>query len=101
MIMQPEWVTRERFEEAKHQVSDKKDLPALPAVRFETFHEERAAQILYVGPIAEEGPAIEKVHRHIAGRGGEERGKHHEIYLSDFTRTAPENLKTVIRQPFV
>jgi hypothetical protein len=101
MIMQPRWVTRERFEEAKRQVGDRKALPALPATRFEILHEGRAAQILHIGgPITEEGPTVEKLHRYIADRGGEERGKHHEIYLSDFTRTAPEKLKTVIRQPF-
>jgi len=53
-----------------------------------------------VGPFAEEGPAIERVDQFIRERGGRHRGKHHEIYLSDFRRTAPERLKTIIRHPF-
>jgi hypothetical protein len=48
----------------------------------------------------EEGPTIERVHRFVQKYGGQMRGKHHETYLNDFCRTAPERLKTVIRQPF-
>lgn len=43
---------------------------------------------------------MERVHRFIEERDRERSGKHHEVYLSDFNRTAPKNLKTVIRQPF-
>ncbi|HPC77589.1 MAG TPA: GyrI-like domain-containing protein, partial [bacterium] len=45
------------------------------------------------------GPTIEKLHNFIKENGYELRGKHHEIYLSDPRRSAPEKLKTVIRQP--
>jgi hypothetical protein len=101
MIMQPEFVTVEQFEEAKGQVEKKKgSLTALAGIRFEAFREGRAAQILHVGPFADEGPNIEKIHRFIEELGHERTGKHHEIYLSDPRRTAPERLKTVIRQPF-
>jgi hypothetical protein len=101
MILQPGFVTAEQFEEAKEQVEKKKGpLSALASMRFEAFREGRAAQILHVGPFADEGPNIEKVHRFIEGLGREMTGKHHEIYLSDPRRTAPERLKTVIRQPF-
>jgi len=51
---------------------------------------------MHVGPFADEGPTIERIDRFIGQRGGEMRGKHHEIYLSDFRRTAPERLKTII-----
>jgi hypothetical protein len=69
-------------------------------MRFETFNEGRAAQILYTGLYTDEGPTIEEIHRLIEEQGYERIGKHHEVYLSDFRRTAPERLKTVIRQPF-
>jgi hypothetical protein len=62
--------------------------------------EGRCAQMLHVGPYADEGPTIERVHGFIERQGGRLRGKHHEIYLGDPRRTAPEKLKTVIRQPF-
>ncbi|MFQ5602645.1 MAG: GyrI-like domain-containing protein [bacterium] len=100
MIMQPEYVTRELFEEAKMQAAKKKDLPALPRMRFEAFHEGQAAQIMHIGPYSEEGPTIGKIHNFIREQGGKLRGKHHEIYLGDPRRTAPEKLKTVIRQAF-
>jgi hypothetical protein len=101
MIMQPEeYVTEVLFEEAKNEVEKKKGLSAIPRMRFEAFREGLSAQIMHLGPFYEEGPAIVRIHRCIEERGGQPRGKHHEIYLSDFRRTKPERLKTVIRQPF-
>jgi hypothetical protein len=100
LMMQPEWATEERFERVLTSVRQKKNLPALSGMRFEPFREGRAAQVMHLGPFAEEGPTIERIDRFIEERGGMRRGKHHEIYLSDFRRTAPEKLKTIIRQPF-
>lgn len=100
MISQPEWVTNERVESAFASVAKKKDPPGLPRVRFESFHEGRAAQIMHIGPFSEERPTVESVDLFLAGRGSTMRGKHHEIYLSDFNRTAPERMKTIIRHPF-
>jgi hypothetical protein len=102
MIMQPkEYVTEALFEEAKAEVGKKKDLPALPGVCFESFREGLSAQVMHLGPFSEEGPTIERIHRHIEDRGGVRRGKHHEVYLSrDFRRAKAEWLRTVIRQPF-
>lgn len=99
MIMQPEYVTNELVKEAIEQVKKKKGLPGLPKLHFEAFTEGKAAQILHIGPFSEEGPTIEKTHQFIEKNGYERSGKHHEIYLSDFRRTAPEKLKTIIRQP--
>lgn len=100
MIMQPEFVTTAILEEAIAQVKKKKKLPALPLLKLQEFHEGKAVQILHIGPYSEEGPAIQKLHEAIAKQGKSLAGKHHEIYLNDPTRTAPEKLKTVIRQPF-
>lgn len=99
MIMQPEYVTQALFEEALVQVEKKKDPPALSRVRFESFHEGLSAQIMHIGPYAEEEPTVERLHNFIAQGGHQLRGRHHEIYLSDPNRTAPHRLKTVIRQP--
>lgn len=99
MIMQPELVTRELFEEAVDEVRKKKNPVALSNIRFESFSEGKAAQILYIGPFVEEGPTIEQVHSFITESGYTRSGKHHEIYLSDMRKTAPEKLKTIIRQP--
>jgi hypothetical protein len=56
---------------------------------------------MHLGPFSEEGPTIERIHRSIEERGGKPNGKHHEIYLSDFRRTKPQRLRTIIRQPYV
>jgi hypothetical protein len=99
MIMQPEQVTREVFEDACAAARRKKSLPAIERLRLERFNEGRSAQLLHVGPYAAEGPTIQRLHEFIADQGCELVGKHHEIYLNDPSRTAPEKLRTIIRQP--
>ena len=99
MIMQPEIVTAKMVQEAIEQVKLKKNPTSLPLLRFESFEEGGSAQIMHIGPFSEEGPTIEKLHAFIEGNGKKRRGKHHEIYLSDIRRAAPEKWKTIIRQP--
>lgn len=99
MIMQPDCVTTEVFEDARAKAAEKKPLDAIGNVRLESLTEGPAAQIMYIGPYATEGPTIELLHAFIAEQGYERSGKHHEIYLSDPRRTAQEKLKTIIRQP--
>ena len=93
MIMQPKYVTADDFRLAGEQVKKKKNLPALPKVRFENFMEGSAAQIMYVGPFSAEGPTIAKIHAYIQNSGHALSGKHHEIYLNNPATTAPEKLK--------
>jgi hypothetical protein len=100
MIMQPPHATKELVKMASNEAAKKKDLPALSKMRFQKFHEGKAAQIMHIGPFSTEGPTIAKVHEYIKQSGHKLRGKHHEIYLSDFRKTAPEKLRTVIRQPY-
>ncbi len=99
MIMQPKYVTAADFKEAIEQVRKKKSLPALDKVRFECFHEGKAAQIMHIGPFSAETANIQKIHAAIKASGHQLSGKHQEIYLSNPAATAPEKLKTVIRQP--
>jgi hypothetical protein len=99
MIMQPEWVTRDMFEKALKQVEKKKDLPALSKLRLEAYHEGLSVQILHIGPYDAEAPTIAGMHAFAAENGYQLAGKHHEIYLGDPRRVAPEKLKTVLRQP--
>lgn len=100
MIMQPEYVSKDKIDKALEEVKKKKDLAALPKMRFSNFIEGLSAQTMYIGPYAGEGPTIEEIHTFIKEMGHELRGKHHEIYLSDPRRSKPEKLKTIIRQPF-
>ncbi len=99
MIMQPDQVTSEVLGEALATASEKKSLDAIGRMRLEVFAEGLAAQVLHIGPYAAEGPTIQRLHAFIAEQGYERTGKHHEIYLSDPRRAAPERLKTVLRQP--
>ncbi len=99
MIMQPEYVTEELFNKAVEQVQIKKSLPSLSKIKLKSFNEGLSAQLMYIGPYSAEGPAVRKLHNFIKENGFELRGKHHEIYLSDPRKSAPEKLKTVIRQP--
>jgi len=99
MIMQPEFISAAMVEKALENVKKKKRPVALPLVRFEPFKEGKAAQIIHIGPFSEEGPTIEKVHNFIEKSGRRRVGKHHEIYLSDIRRAAPEKWKTIVRQP--
>lgn len=98
MIMQPDVVTAEMVEAARQEVAKKKGLD-LAGLRFEVLDEGRAAQILHLGPYSEEPATVACLHQFIAEQSLQPRGKHHEIYLSDPNRTAPEKLKTVLRQP--
>jgi hypothetical protein len=99
MIMQPDVVTRELVEESIEEVRKKKNLPALSKAKFKAFAEGKAAQVMHIGPFSEEGPTIQKLHTFIEEHGGRLRGKHHEIYLSDIRKAAPDKWKTIIRQP--
>ena len=70
MIMQPEYVTPELFQQALEQVRKKKELPALPNLRFEAFRDGLSAQVLHVGPFSEEGPTVEKKNKFIEAQKG-------------------------------
>ena len=100
MIMQPEWITQELFATAVQQVEKAKGLVALPKLRLEAYHEGLAVQILHIGSYDDEGPVLHRLHHEFIPQSGYEmRGKHHEIYLSDVRKVAPEKLRTVLRQP--
>ncbi|HES76244.1 MAG: GyrI-like domain-containing protein [Anaerolineae bacterium] len=100
MIMQPDWVTQAMFEQAVAEVEKKKGLLALSKLRLKRYHEGLSAQIMHIGSYDDEGPILNKMHHEfISQHGYAEAGKHHEIYLGDPRKVAPEKLKTVLRQP--
>lgn len=103
MIMQPDVVSEEIYDEAVTQVRKKKPTKSLDRLRFGSYDEGRAAQVMYVGPYADEGSTIMDLHKFIKEQGGklaESNKHHHEIYLGDPRRTEPSKLKTIIRQPY-
>lgn len=99
MIMQPDFVTPQLIQEGICRAAGKKPLSALEKLRYETFAEGLVVQVLYFGPYSDEGPTIASMHKFALDQGYTLTGRHHEIYLSDPRRTAPEKLKTVLRHP--
>ncbi len=101
-IVQPDFITEDMFKSSIEEVNKKKDLPSIGKLRFKTLDENISAQILHVGSYNDESETIKKLHDFISEKGHSFNGliqKHHEIYLSDMRKTAPEKLKTILRQP--
>ncbi len=110
MIRQPDWVDSASLAEVRQSVLKKTanksdaatDAATLRAVRLAPLVEGLVVQVLHVGPYDNEGPVLRDLHmRFIPDNGLQERGLHHEIYLSDPRKFAPEKLKTILRQPVV
>lgn len=105
MIMVPDHVTTDMFDEAVDQVdaklAKKKHASlALGRVRLETLDEGLSVQTLHIGSYDDETPVLADLHdRFIPEHGLRMTGRHHEIYLSDVRRVAPEKLRTILRQP--
>ena len=100
MIMTPNWITDEIFAAAVEEVLKKKNPAALGKVRLDKYDEGLSVQIMHIGSYDDEAPTLLTLHSEFIPENGYiENGKHHEIYLSDPRRVAPEKLKTVLRQP--
>jgi hypothetical protein len=99
MIRQPDEVTLDRFDAVRAKAAAKVGREVADRLRLERFREGRSAQMMHRGPYADEGPNIALLHEFIHASGLERAGKHHEIYLTDPRRSAPENMRTVLRQP--
>jgi hypothetical protein len=99
LLLLPDWITPDVIDAARRKASAKVEPELLERVRVEALKEGRCAQTLYVGPFADEGPAIEALHAALADAGLALAGRHHEIYFGDPRRTAPEKLRTIVRQP--
>lgn len=100
MLMVPDWIGPAIIDAGFAKVKKTKARAALDQVRVETHEEGRAAQILHVGPYDAEGPVLKDLHeRFLPENGYGKTGKHHEIYLSDPRKAAPERLRTILRQP--
>ncbi len=99
MIMQPDWITGEMFKAALGKARAK--LGEQPvSLRLQSLHEGLSVQIMHIGPYSAEGPTILRLHEEfLPANGLVENGQHHEIYLGDPRKAAPEKLRTVIRQP--
>lgn len=103
MIRQPDFVTQEVIDWAIEQCKRKKPEINVALASFECFKEGLCVQMMHLGSYADEPTSVEIMKSFMAENGlVDETGmmrKHHEIYLSDPRKTAPEKLKTVLRHP--
>jgi len=104
MILQPDVITPEVFEEGVEQVRGKKgDSPNLSQLRLAHFEEGMCVQTMHIGPYATEPTTIERMRAFALENGYRDRvgpnGKHHEIYIGDPRKADPSKLKTVLRHP--
>lgn len=99
LMMQPDHITTEMYQQALEQLKKKKPSQGLAKLRFETFHEGLSVQVMHIGPYSAEQPTIERMKAFMKENGLVRNGHHHEIYFGDPRRSAPEKLKTILRQP--
>jgi hypothetical protein len=99
MILQPEAVTHDDLDIAAMKMRKNRRGTPIDSVRLEHLAEGTSAQVLHLGPYADEMATTERLMAYIAAQGYRPSGRHHEIYLSDPNRTAPEKLRTIIRYP--
>lgn len=100
MIGQPDAIDRVMVDQAIAAQRKKGGSAAFDLLRLETYDEGRSVQTLHVGSYDDEGPVLAEMHDvFLPANGLVMTGRHHEIYLSDARRTAPEKLKTILRQP--
>ena len=102
MIRLPDFVTKRDFEWAKEE-AEKKKKGDFSKVEFLTYNEGLCVQCMHIGSYDDEPATVEMMHNFMTAEGYElditDTRFHHEIYLSDARRAAPEKLKTVIRHP--
>ena len=102
VIRLPDFVTKEEFDWAVKEATNKKKAD-FSKVEFFTYDEGLCVQCMHIGPYDDEPATVEKMHEFMEDQGCEldisDERMHHEIYLSDARKVAPEKLKTVIRHP--
>ena len=98
--MDPDWINQPMYTTAVEQAGVKNQSARLDDVRLKALSEGRCVQTLHVGSFDDEADVLAQMHHEfIPGQGFQMVGDHHEIYLSDFRRVAPEKQRTILRQP--
>lgn len=100
MIMVPGWITKTMVKQAVRSLEEKKENPKFAELRHEILKEGKSVQILHIGPYDMEAAMLDRMHNDFMPSNDLIfNGKHHEIYLSDPRKVAPDKLRTIIRQP--
>ena len=100
MIMVPEWIDHTMFATAVAEAGSQRTPDRLSDVRLESLTEGLCVQTLHVGSFDNEAEVLDRMHnKYLPAEGLKMAGTHHEVYFSDPRRTAPEKLRTLLRQP--
>lgn len=99
LIRMPEFVTPADVERAKEIAQSQKGVVLASEVQWFELTEGLCVQMLHIGPFATEPDTLLQMHAFMESHKLLKNGLHHEIYLSDFRKTAPEKLKTILREP--
>ncbi len=99
MLRVPDFVTPEFFSQVVDECINSKHDDVYRNARLEDYDEGLAVQIMHIGPYNQEAPNINKMHQFAFDNGYELVGRHHELYFGDPRRSAPEKLRTILRQP--
>jgi len=99
LIRTPDFIRPPDLTVATRALLDKGKGAEVAEVSLEPLNEGLCVQMLHVGPYAAEPETIARMHQFAAAEGVSFAGVHHEIYLSDPRRVAPERLRTILRVP--
>lgn len=99
LIRIPDFVTRQDVESAVNECYAAKGMTDIKYVTFFELEEGKVAQMLHTGPFDSEPESLARLMEFMASRNLGRNGLHHEIYLSDFRKTPPDKLKTILREP--
>jgi hypothetical protein len=99
LIRLPDYVTDAKVRQAIKTVVDKKNIEQARKVELFSMTEGKVVQMLHIGPYSKEPETLEKMDAFMKEHKFSKAGEHHEIYLSDFRKTPPEKLRTILREP--
>lgn len=99
LIRMPDFVTKEDMLQAMETVVHKKQIAMAGELTWFEMSEGKCIQMLHTGPYDTEPESLQLIADFSKEHKLAKNGLHHEIYLSDFRKTAPEKLKTILREP--
>ncbi|MDX1765661.1 MAG: GyrI-like domain-containing protein [Candidatus Saccharimonadales bacterium] len=95
----PDFVTAAYFEEIVDAVCKQKGSEIFRKARLEKYHEGHAVQLMHIGPYDQETENIQRMHDFAESEGYQLHGRHHELYMNDPRRVAPDKVKVILRHP--
>lgn len=101
MIRMPDYITTSELGEAIENVATRKGIKTANEIVWFEMDEGLCIQTLHIGPFSAEPETLERIDAFSKNNQLSKNGLHHEIYLSDFNRTDPLKLKTILREPVI